>query len=130
MGDAAHAFEPWMGSGAGQSIEDAMMLSILLGRVKSKSEVQAALLAFDYVRRPRTQHIGHLSHDSGRIMFGLDEDVGNDLVKMREKLTGRWDYIWDIDFNAHIKEAEDYMDSLLKGKQPTEREGWDVKLSS
>jgi salicylate hydroxylase len=35
MGDAAHAMTPWQGSGAGQAIKDAMVLSTLLGEVKS-----------------------------------------------------------------------------------------------
>ncbi|KAF2104100.1 FAD/NAD(P)-binding domain-containing protein [Rhizodiscina lignyota] len=112
MGDAAHAFEPWQGSGAGQSIEDAMLLSRMLGRVKSRSQVPAALLAFDYVRRPRTQKIGALSRETGVIMMGQKEGVGNDLGKLKNALTGRWDYIWDVDLPKHIQEAEDYMDRL------------------
>jgi salicylate hydroxylase len=36
----------WQGSGAGQAIEDAMLLSTLLGEDKSSQQVEAAFKAY------------------------------------------------------------------------------------
>jgi 2-polyprenyl-6-methoxyphenol hydroxylase-like FAD-dependent oxidoreductase len=52
LGDAAHAMSPDRGQGAGQSIEDAIVLAAALGR---ESTVDAALRRYDTDRRPRTQ---------------------------------------------------------------------------
>ncbi|WP_158852760.1 FAD-dependent monooxygenase [Saccharothrix deserti] len=52
LGDAAHAMSPDRGQGAGQSIEDAVVLAAGLTR---ESTVGAALRRYDTERRPRTQ---------------------------------------------------------------------------
>jgi salicylate hydroxylase len=40
---------PWQGSGAGQAIEDAMILETLLKQAKSSIQLLAALNAYDHV---------------------------------------------------------------------------------
>lgn len=52
MGDAAHASTPHQGAGAGQALEDAFILSILLGdeRTRSVGDIPAAFGAYDAVR--------------------------------------------------------------------------------
>ncbi|HEX6339904.1 FAD-dependent monooxygenase [Umezawaea sp.] len=52
LGDAAHAMSPDRGQGAGQSIEDAVVLATALA---GESTVDAALRRYDADRRPRTQ---------------------------------------------------------------------------
>ncbi|MGP3913304.1 FAD-dependent monooxygenase [Nonomuraea sp. 10N515B] len=52
LGDAAHAMSPDRGQGAGQSIEDAVVLAAAL---TDKPTVEAALRRYDAERRPRTQ---------------------------------------------------------------------------
>ena len=88
MGDAAHAMTPWQGSDAGQAIEDAMILDVLLAIVKTPHQLDAALKAYDEVQRPRAQRIGDSSNLTGRIMcrrgpggMGLDPD------KLRKELS-------------------------------------------
>lgn len=52
LGDAAHAMSPDRGQGAGQSIEDAVLLAAAL---MGEPTVDAALRGYDADRRPRTQ---------------------------------------------------------------------------
>ena len=56
-GDAAHASTPHQGAGAGMALEDAYVLSNLLGAVEKSSDIEREFRAFDAVRRPRTQKL-------------------------------------------------------------------------
>lgn len=89
MGDAAHSMSPWQGSGAGQAIEDAMILSALFEQVKDPRQITPALLAYDQVRRPRSQKVVHSSAVTGLILCGRDPEIALDIDKMRELLPGR-----------------------------------------
>ncbi|MBX3093246.1 MAG: FAD-dependent monooxygenase [Cryobacterium sp.] len=63
LGDAAHAMTPDLGQGAGQAIEDAASIALLLRRHK----VDDAVRIYDRVRRPRSQAIARRSRTAGRI---------------------------------------------------------------
>ncbi|MEV4566144.1 FAD-dependent monooxygenase [Nonomuraea sp. NPDC049419] len=52
LGDAAHAMSPDRGQGAGQSLEDAVVLAAALA---GEPAIEAALRRYDAERRPRTQ---------------------------------------------------------------------------
>ncbi|GAA2637250.1 FAD-dependent monooxygenase [Actinomadura fulvescens] len=52
LGDAAHAMSPDRGQGAGQSIEDAV---VLVAALAGEPTIQTALHRYDTDRRPRTQ---------------------------------------------------------------------------
>ncbi|KAI0186502.1 salicylate hydroxylase [Xylaria flabelliformis] len=104
MGDAAHATTPWHGSGGGMSIEDSLILSTLLGRAKSPVEAQAALKAYDHVRRPRTQRIVESSRQTGMMLIGKGGQTGFEMKKAGNLLP-RWDFILDIDMLEHRNEA-------------------------
>ncbi len=67
IGDAAHAMTPDLGQGAGQAIEDAATLVVLLRGAKTPVELDAALDRFDRLRRPRTKTIAGRSRMMGRI---------------------------------------------------------------
>ncbi|KAI3319382.1 salicylate hydroxylase [Xylariaceae sp. AK1471] len=104
MGDAAHATTPWQGSGGGMSIEDSLVLSTLLGGAKTPIEAQAALKAYDQVRRPRTQRIVESSRDTGTMLIGRGAQTGFEM-KQLGNLLPRWDFILDIDMLEHRNEA-------------------------
>lgn len=56
LGDAAHAMLPHHGQGANQSLEDAVVLTRLLGEAASGGDdVAAALRGYEVARRPRTR---------------------------------------------------------------------------
>lgn len=59
LGDAAHAMTPDLGQGAGQALEDAVVLAQAVGA--------GDLLAYDRLRRRRTQSIAQRARRLGRI---------------------------------------------------------------
>ncbi|GGO27884.1 FAD-dependent oxidoreductase [Micromonospora parathelypteridis] len=64
LGDAAHAMTPNLGQGAGQAIEDAVVLGAVCAG--GAEEVPAALAAYDEQRRPRSQAIARAAFNAGR----------------------------------------------------------------
>lgn len=97
MGDAAHATTPFQGAGAGQAIEDALVLYKLLRYVKSASHVAPALAAYDAVRRERSQKVVVTSREAIE-QYGLDNNiVKGDVKHWRDLWSQRMKWIWDID---------------------------------
>jgi salicylate hydroxylase len=84
---------PWQGSGAGQAIEDAMVLEAVLGAIEKPSQLGAAFEAYDEIRRPRAQRIVESSRAVGWILCGKGADIGLDVDKMRGALGEKWMYI-------------------------------------
>jgi salicylate hydroxylase len=111
IGDAAHAMTPWQGSGAGQAIEDAMVLHALLGEVKEARQLDAAFKAYDQVRRPRTQHIIASSYGVGKVLCGRGP-CGLDVEKIAKDLPPRWVPIHTQDQKEHKRAALDAMRSM------------------
>ncbi|KAI0168904.1 salicylate hydroxylase [Hypoxylon sp. FL1284] len=105
VGDAAHAMTPWQGAGAGQAIEDAMVLGALLGGISRPADIDVAFRAFDAVRRPRSQRIMDSSRGTGQIMCGQDPDVRMDVGELRQALDSRWDVIRNLDMKEHQEKA-------------------------
>lgn len=114
MGDAAHATTPWQGSGGGMTIEDALILSSVLGRATSQKEACTALKVYDEVRRPRTQRIVESSRGTGLILAGRGEGMGLDLERLRGNVLSRWDFIIDFDNKKHRDEALEKLEKELK----------------
>lgn len=109
LGDGAHASTPHQGAGAGQAIEDAYVLTHLLGNVDSKEGIEDAFRAYDTVRRPRSQKVVTTSRDAGRLYEFEDETIGTDLDLMKKKLTTLYDWIWYEDLPQQLKRAQDVM---------------------
>ncbi|PXY26845.1 2-polyprenyl-6-methoxyphenol hydroxylase [Prauserella coralliicola] len=63
LGDAAHAMSPDRGQGAGQSIEDAVVLAAALA---DENAIETALFRYDTERRPRTQATARGARTDGR----------------------------------------------------------------
>ena len=97
FGDAAHATTPFQGQGAGQAIEDALVLETILGVTKSKEQIPNAFAAFDQLRRARTQRVCTTSREAGKLFGMKAEGVGDDLEKMGRALDKRMHWIWQRD---------------------------------
>ncbi|MBT2484672.1 MULTISPECIES: FAD-dependent monooxygenase [unclassified Microbacterium] len=70
LGDAAHAMTPDLGQGAGQAIEDAATLVLLLRDLPAgadQSALDAALTRYDHLRRPRTRALWQQSRRTGAV---------------------------------------------------------------
>ena len=66
LGDAAHAMTPNLGQGAGQGIEDAVTLALLL-RGSAPGELDGRLARYNEMRTRRTAEVWRRSRATGRI---------------------------------------------------------------
>lgn len=113
MGDAAHATTPFQAQGAGQAIEDAAVLGSLLSEVTEPRMIENAFLAYDQVRRARTQRVVSTSRDAGQLISFRAEGVGSDLEKLREVLSYRIHWIWNRDMEEQNREAKQLLQESL-----------------
>lgn len=88
LGDAAHAMTPNLGQGAGQGIEDAVTLALLL-RDRQSDKVEEVLERYSKLRRRRTtalwrqsRWMANVAQASGSLTAGL-RDVGMRLMPAR-----------------------------------------------
>jgi 2-polyprenyl-6-methoxyphenol hydroxylase-like FAD-dependent oxidoreductase len=72
LGDGAHPMTPNLGQGAGQALEDAVVLAASL---RGASDVAAALRRYEAVRAPRANRIATLSRRAG-ILAQADSRLG------------------------------------------------------
>ncbi|KAL2064814.1 hypothetical protein VTL71DRAFT_3954 [Oculimacula yallundae] len=114
LGDAAHASTPHQGAGAGQAIEDAFVLSNLLGQIKTTNEIEKAFHAYDAIRRPRSQRVVTTSREASALYNFEDEELGTDLEKISRRLKERYNWIWDEDLSQQLKKAQDVMGQEAK----------------
>ncbi|KAI0850261.1 FAD/NAD(P)-binding domain-containing protein [Daldinia vernicosa] len=103
VGDAAHATAPHAGNGAAQAIEDAAVLAGVFAAVKSKDDIDAALHAFDHVRRPRSQKVVDITRQFGRL-YSLD-DGERDIQSMKSQMREGGMYTNEVDMNDHVGAA-------------------------
>ncbi|MCJ1392729.1 hypothetical protein MMC18_005600 [Xylographa bjoerkii] len=95
LGDAGHASTPHQGSGAGMALEDAYVLSSLLGQVCSAKELEAAFEAYSHVRHPRVMKLVETSRAGGEVYQFLGPDTNDDVRKIGDNLRARYNWIWD-----------------------------------
>jgi salicylate hydroxylase len=110
LGDAAHASTPHQGAGAGQAIEDAFILSNLLGKVNSAKEIEQAFYAYDAVRRPRSQKVVSTSRDAVTLYEFENEKLGSNLDSIKAVLETRYDWIWNEDLPQQLARAQQIME--------------------
>lgn len=104
-GDAAQSFPPFQGAGAGQAVEDALMLSTVLGACTSKNDISRAMSVYDALRRPRRWNVAQSSIWAAKLFTGRDPDVGLDPERMAEKLPTWGSNIYAHDLAAAQKEG-------------------------
>ncbi|KAI4122122.1 MAG: hypothetical protein LQ338_005991 [Usnochroma carphineum] len=109
-GDAAHASTPHQGAGAGQALEDALVLSELLAddRIQLAHDVPSAFHAYDAVRRPRSQRVVKTSRKAGEL-YNFQGAEGNTLETIRSNLLGRYRWIWEHDMMDQLDRARSYI---------------------
>ncbi|MEV1329296.1 FAD-dependent monooxygenase [Micromonospora costi] len=84
LGDAAHAMTPFLGQGANQAIEDAVVLS---AACDPAGDVVTALTAYDAQRRPRSQRVARAALHIGRFGQQLSNPVAVGLRNAVMRLT-------------------------------------------
>ncbi|MCJ1252050.1 hypothetical protein MMC30_009288 [Trapelia coarctata] len=87
LGDSAHASTPHQGAGAGMALEDAFIMSRLMGDTE-----------------PRTQKLVTTSKEAGEIYEF--EKLGDDVEKITENLQKRYRWVWEEDLDAQLEKAQ------------------------
>ncbi|RYP28352.1 hypothetical protein DL767_007257 [Monosporascus sp. MG133] len=113
LGDVAHASSPHQAAGAGQALEDAVILSHLLNLVKSPDQIEAALQVYDTVRRPRAQKVVQTSYEAGVMYMWSNPEIGDDMNKIMENANQRLHWIWQHDLKTDINDAEEKFLNLV-----------------
>lgn len=73
IGDAAHTVTPYMGQGAAQSMEDAVVLARCLAELDGDADgIAGALKRFEAIRKPRTTMIQEISAANTWGRYGAD----------------------------------------------------------
>ncbi|KAE8373503.1 hypothetical protein BDV26DRAFT_285074 [Aspergillus bertholletiae] len=121
MGDAAHATTPFQGAGAGQAIEDALVLSTLFRQVINRGEIKPALAAYDSVRRQRTQKVVATSRDALKLFCFNDGYVNGDVQRWKETWEGRMDWLWGIDLLKQNDDALNVFANIIQQQSSAPR---------
>ncbi|KAK3072955.1 hypothetical protein LTR53_005866 [Teratosphaeriaceae sp. CCFEE 6253] len=128
LGDSAHATLPNQAAGAGQGLEDAVIMSRVLGKVDSElrgaespqpvaAKVMAAFEAYDSIRRPRAQRQIDTSIECGQLYNMTHPGIGQDMEKTMDNLDGRFEWLWGHDLRKDIELALEQYALLVTQKQ-------------
>ena len=121
VGDAAHASLPFAGNGAAQALEDAAVLDHLFARVEDVSHIEAALAAFDAVRRPRSQKVVDIARTFGRVYAYAEGNLHEDPQGMRDFFAEAAAFTNEVDLNKQNRDALEIYESILRGDLPHHR---------
>lgn len=119
LGDSAHATTPHQASGAGQCMEDALIMSRLLRLVKDESQLETAFSVFDGIRRPRAQRVVQTSKEAGDLCAFKAPGIGTDMHKIVANQAERYLWIWLHDLDEDVREAESRFKVLIGRSSPS-----------
>ncbi|KAI6791152.1 putative salicylate hydroxylase [Hortaea werneckii] len=115
LGDAAHASTPHNGAGAGQAIEDALIISRVMAHVFNPEDLPRAFAVYDAVRRPRSQAQVKAAYDSGWLYDLQAPGIMDDWGKLKKILATKQAFIWDHDLEGDMVRAVSmYKDGMAK----------------
>lgn len=106
IGDAAHAMTPYQAAGAGQGLEDAVVLAHLLALVERADELESAFQIYDDTRRPRADRAVATSEEAGSLYMFSNADIGDDMGKIVENANQRLHWLWQHDLPAELEHIE------------------------
>jgi salicylate hydroxylase len=112
LGDSAHASTPHQAAGAGQCLEDALILSRLLARVEDRADTETAFKVYDSIRRPRAQKVVSTILDAGKVYNFSNAETGTDMNKILANLQERHLWIWEHDLEVDMMASEEEFDRL------------------
>jgi salicylate hydroxylase len=97
MGDAAHPMVPHVGQGAGQSIEDAITLAVLLEGCAA-SDIAGRLKSYEALRLARTSRVQALARAAGKLYRSELENPREKAARLREWMAqGQWVFAHDAE---------------------------------
>lgn len=122
LGDAAHASTPHQGAGGGQAVEDAYILSTVLGHHHTTREtIPHALRIYDHIRRPFAQKVQERSRLNGQYFTFHCREIDFDSVPERDLIpklnilgqifTKNWEWAWTTSLGPSAQEAMRLLES-------------------
>jgi salicylate hydroxylase len=97
MGDAAHPMVPHVGQGAGQSIEDAITLAVVLEGYGA-NDIAGRLKLYETLRLARTSQVQALARAAGKLYRSEHDDPEEMAARLREWMAqGQWLYQHDAE---------------------------------
>ncbi|KAK5174421.1 uncharacterized protein LTR77_001501 [Saxophila tyrrhenica] len=106
LGDVAHASSPGQAAGAGQGLEDAVVLAHLMSLVQAPEHVSSAFEVYDGIRRPRAQKVVRTSLEAGDMYAWNDASVGADMQRIVDNANQRLHWIWQHPLPEDVQRAE------------------------
>lgn len=100
LGDAAHAFPPAGGQGAGMATEDAAGLGLILGQLSKFESIEEALSVWEKIRRERVGRVGEYVAGVAKAKSARPDALSSDDKKAKpadtlpEVSTMGWLYNW------------------------------------
>jgi salicylate hydroxylase len=88
------------GSGAGYAIEDVRLLSSLLtpSSIRTASDIKYAFLAYDAVRRPRSQELVTRSREQGHLL-----DLESKLPDLKDGDREKWQQYLEREMDVNLR---------------------------
>jgi salicylate hydroxylase len=108
-GDASGSFSPALGAGASQAIEDALILSTVLGCVSRTQDLERAFQVYESIRHPRRNRVAMESNKQGLKITGNMEGVGTDREKLAQAVQEPYDFLFNFDLKESVSEARRMM---------------------
>lgn len=134
LGDVAHAMSPHQAAGAGQGLEDAVVLTHLLALVKRPEDLDTAFEVYDGIRRPRAEKVVKTSAEASEMYTFSNPEYKDDIQRIVDNANDRLHWIWQHDLRVDQLEAEEEFLALTrkteKGKEFTESDGTTAAISA
>jgi salicylate hydroxylase len=112
MGDAAHAMLPHQGAGAGQGLEDALVLAALLaGKNLQVDQLTDVSSIYEKLRLKRACRVQQTSRESGEIYECYSTQYST-FAEIGEHLEHRFDWLWQHDLEQDVAEAQQQLHQL------------------
>ncbi|KAF7428196.1 hypothetical protein PC9H_007417 [Pleurotus ostreatus] len=111
LGDSAHAMIPFLGSGAGQAIEDADILATLLGHAASSGcAAEEVLEVYDSIRRPFAQGVALKSEHQGHLYSEIHQPESHErfqdhFIGVGQRMTANLEWTWATTIDGMREEA-------------------------
>lgn len=105
IGDAAHAMLPHQGAGAGQGLEDALILANLLANPKlTANNIKLVSKIYEDIRLARAVKVQRTSQESGEI-YELYSQHYRDFASVGAHLVHRFDWLWEHPLEQDIQRS-------------------------
>jgi len=122
IGDSAHSSPPHQGAGAGQAAEDGYVMMEVLQELVTRcphpttAQIEAALKAFEEVRKPRYQRVLETSVEAMDFWANLHHQslTEDEVQRFIEKANERFEWIWRHDLIADAKRAQEALNDVLR----------------